>query len=134
MKILGIETSCDETAVCVIEADGDLAHSNVRFSILGNALYSQVETHRPYGGVFPNLARREHERNLVPMLTKLCGVKVVVHGDGLLPHMARAMTLPGCAEYNSIPAGGLKVKDGEPAWRIVMREMLFDIRTLVATI
>ena len=69
MKILGIETSCDETAVCIIEADGVLAHSNVCFSILGNALYSQVETHRPYGGVFPNLAKREHAKNLVPMLS-----------------------------------------------------------------
>lgn len=69
MKILGIETSCDETAVCIIEATGELSRGNVRFSVLGNALYSQVETHRPYGGVFPNLAKREHAKNLVPMLS-----------------------------------------------------------------
>lgn len=68
MKVLGIETSCDETAVCIIEAMGTLALGDVGFSILGNALYSQVETHRPYGGVFPNLAKREHAKNLVPML------------------------------------------------------------------
>ena len=68
MKVLGIETSCDETAVCLIRAEGDLDHDNVQFEVLGNALYSQIETHRPYGGVFPNLAKREHAKNLVPML------------------------------------------------------------------
>lgn len=66
MKVLGIETSCDETAICIIDAQGDV--SDARFVVLGNALYSQVETHRPYGGVFPNLAKREHAKNLVPML------------------------------------------------------------------
>lgn len=67
MKILAIETSCDETAVCIMEAEGDFG-PDFRFNILGNALYSQVEAHAPYGGVFPNLAKREHERNLVPLL------------------------------------------------------------------
>lgn len=65
MKILSIETSCDETAVSIIEATGDL--SNPKFSILGNALYSQISTHAEYGGVFPTLAKREHTLNLVPM-------------------------------------------------------------------
>lgn len=67
MRILGIETSCDETAVCLIEAEGSL-DAGVRFSILGNALYSQIAVHAPYGGVFPNLAKREHAKNLVPIL------------------------------------------------------------------
>lgn len=63
MRILAIETSCDETAVCVIEtADGD------SFYILGNALLSQAEKHAAFGGVFPNLAKREHQQNLVPIL------------------------------------------------------------------
>lgn len=68
MKILGIETSCDETAVCTIEATGEFGR-DFSFQILGNALLSQTATHAPYGGVFPNLARREHEKNLVPLLT-----------------------------------------------------------------
>ncbi len=67
MRILGIETSCDETAACVIEATGTIA-SHFSFSVRGNALYSQIEKHRPYGGVFPNLAKREHAKNLVPIL------------------------------------------------------------------
>jgi N6-L-threonylcarbamoyladenine synthase len=68
MRVLGIETSCDETAVCVIEADGGF--DNLKYSVLGNALISQSAIHAPYGGVFPNLAKREHERNLVPLLQK----------------------------------------------------------------
>lgn len=66
MKILGIETSCDETAVCVLEAQGDV--STAQFTILGDALYSQVAVHKEYGGVFPALAKREHAKNLVPLL------------------------------------------------------------------
>jgi N6-L-threonylcarbamoyladenine synthase len=66
MKILGIETSCDETAVCVLEAQGDV--STAQFTVLGNALYSQVAVHKEYGGVFPALAKREHAKNLVPLL------------------------------------------------------------------
>lgn len=62
MRILAIETSCDETAVCLLEADG------VNFSVLGNALLSQVDIHREFGGVYPNLAKREHAKNLTPLL------------------------------------------------------------------
>jgi N6-L-threonylcarbamoyladenine synthase len=68
MRILAIETSCDETGVCIIHAEGGL--KDFSFDILGEGLLSQVETHAPYGGVFPNLARREHEKNLAPLLTK----------------------------------------------------------------
>ncbi|MFA6340999.1 MAG: tRNA (adenosine(37)-N6)-threonylcarbamoyltransferase complex transferase subunit TsaD [Candidatus Paceibacterota bacterium] len=64
MIILGIETSCDETAVCLIEAEKDSV------KILGNQLYSQVELHKQYGGVFPMMAKREHAKNLVPLLEK----------------------------------------------------------------
>ena len=67
MRILGIETSCDETAVAVIKASGDF-DSDFKFEILGNALLSQASLHAQYGGVFPNLAKREHGRNLVPLL------------------------------------------------------------------
>lgn len=69
MRILGIETSCDETAVCVIEADGEIGR-DFHYRVLGNALLSQTAVHAPYGGVFPNLAKREHEKNLVPLLER----------------------------------------------------------------
>lgn len=65
MRILSIETSCDETAVSIIEATGD--QSSPAFTVLGNALYSQIELHKEFGGVFPAMARREHSRTLVPL-------------------------------------------------------------------
>jgi len=69
MKILSIETSCDETAVCLLEASGTFG-PDFRYAILGNSLLSQAALHAEYGGVFPNLAKREHAKNLVPMLTE----------------------------------------------------------------
>lgn len=66
MKILAIETSCDETAVTVLEAEGDEASAD--FVVRGNALLSQIDIHREYGGVFPAIAKREHAKNLVPLL------------------------------------------------------------------
>lgn len=66
MKLLAIETSCDETAIAILECEGD--DQSAHFTILGNTLLSQIEIHRPYGGVFPALAKREHAKNLVPIL------------------------------------------------------------------
>lgn len=66
VKILSIETSCDETAVSIIEANGEL--ESPTFSVLGNALFSQIEIHKEYGGVFPMMAKREHARNLPEIL------------------------------------------------------------------
>ena len=65
MKILAIETSCDETSIAVMqfEADGS-------FKLLSNIVSSQVKIHAPYGGVVPMLAKREHQRNLLPVLKK----------------------------------------------------------------
>ena len=68
MLILGIETSCDETSVAVVKASGSI--KNPDFSVLGNSTYSQVKIHEKYGGVFPTLAKREHAKNLVPLLKK----------------------------------------------------------------
>ncbi len=68
MKILSIETSCDETAICIVEAHGEL--ENISFKVLADSLLSQALLHREYGGVFPTLAKREHARNLSPLLQK----------------------------------------------------------------
>ncbi|MEK7611871.1 MAG: tRNA (adenosine(37)-N6)-threonylcarbamoyltransferase complex transferase subunit TsaD [Patescibacteria group bacterium] len=62
MRILAIETSCDETAFAYVEASGSL--ENPQFTILQNIVSSQIEIHRPFGGVVPNLAKREHLKNL----------------------------------------------------------------------
>lgn len=68
MRILSVETSCDETAISLLEATGDFPHAT--YEILGNALWSQIDIHREYGGVFPMLAKREHVKIIVPMLEK----------------------------------------------------------------
>lgn len=59
MKILGIETSCDETSCAVVE-DG--------YKVLSNVIYSQVETHAKTGGVVPEVAAREHILKVTPVL------------------------------------------------------------------
>ena len=58
MIILGIETSCDETAVSVVRAEGNL--ESPKFEVLGSALVSQIKMHEEFGGVVPNIAKREH--------------------------------------------------------------------------
>ena len=61
MRILGIETSCDETGIAVYDdAQGLLSHE----------LYSQVKLHADYGGVVPELASRDHVRKIVPLIEK----------------------------------------------------------------
>ena len=79
MKILAIETSCDETAIAVLECSGDETHAE--FVVLGNALLSQVEIHQEYGGVFPALAKREHAKNLVPLLDAALEEAELLHED-----------------------------------------------------
>lgn len=68
MRILAIETSCDETAVAILEGSGGVRDHS--FSILGNALLSQAKLHAEFGGVYPSLAKREHAKNLVPLTDK----------------------------------------------------------------
>ena len=68
MKILAIETSCDETGVALVE--GTKTTGGFEFTLMGNAaLNSQAALHAEYGGVYPNLAKREHEKNL-PIILK----------------------------------------------------------------
>ena len=59
MNILGIETSCDETAAAVV-ADGA--------SILSNQVASQVEIHARYGGIVPEVASRQHLLAIIPII------------------------------------------------------------------
>ena len=62
MLVLGIETSCDETGVAVVQVEGEHAPT-----LLAQALHSQVEMHSAYGGVVPELASRDHIRRVVPL-------------------------------------------------------------------
>ncbi len=67
MKILGIETSCDETSIALLEA----TEPGPRFSVISHITLSQIKMHEQYGGVFPNVAQREHQKNLVPLLLEV---------------------------------------------------------------
>jgi len=62
MRVLGIETSCDETGVAVYDSEQGL---------LGHDLYSQIALHSEYGGVVPELASRDHVKKLLPLVDKL---------------------------------------------------------------
>jgi len=76
MKILAIETSCDETAIAILKVESEkLKADNQRlkinnFNILSNVVASQVKLHKKYGGVWPTLAKREHQKNLPIVLKK----------------------------------------------------------------
>lgn len=62
MRVLGIETSCDETGVAIYDS---------QHGLLGHTLYSQVEIHAEYGGVVPELASRDHVRKTLPLIQQL---------------------------------------------------------------
>lgn len=69
MRVLAIETSCDETGIALVE--GRKTESGLEFVVLGNALLSQAALHAEYGGVYPTLAKREHQKNLPILLDQL---------------------------------------------------------------
>ena len=62
MKVLGIETSCDETGVAIYDSEAGL---------LADCLYSQIEIHAKYGGVIPELASRDHIRKTLPLIEEV---------------------------------------------------------------
>ncbi|MGZ5434399.1 MAG: tRNA (adenosine(37)-N6)-threonylcarbamoyltransferase complex transferase subunit TsaD, partial [Thermoanaerobaculia bacterium] len=70
--ILGIETSCDETAVALLERDG---------SVRANLIASQIDRHQPFGGVVPEIASREHLQHLFPLVERALGAANAEWGD-----------------------------------------------------
>ena len=80
MIILGIETSCDETAAAIVEAKRPptrRARAGGRFIIRSNVVSSQIAIHRPYGGVVPELAARDHIKHIIPVISRaLAAAKV----------------------------------------------------------
>ena len=94
-EILAIETSCDDTGIALVECSGGLKKPS--FKILADVVSTQIDIHRPFGGVVPTLAKREHIKNLPivyhQILQKLkienCKLKIdcvaVTVGPGLEP-------------------------------------------------
>lgn len=89
MIILGIETSCDETAAAVLRI------SEGKTEIMSNVVSSQIKLHAEWGGVVPNLAAREHLKNILPVISeslesagishKKIDLIAVTNGPGLIP-------------------------------------------------
>jgi N6-L-threonylcarbamoyladenine synthase len=72
MRVLGIETSCDETGVAVYDTERGL---------VAHALHSQVALHAAYGGVVPELASRDHVRRVVPLIERVLAAAGMALGD-----------------------------------------------------
>ena len=66
MRVLGIESSCDETGVALVDASGAGVPR-----LLGQALHSQIAMHQAYGGVVPELASRDHIRRVLPLMSEV---------------------------------------------------------------
>ncbi|MEZ4156892.1 MAG: hypothetical protein R3B52_02910 [Candidatus Paceibacterota bacterium] len=96
MNILAIETSCDDTALSIVRCEGDL--NNPSFEVLENIVSSQVNVHRPFGGVVPHLAKREHVKNLpllaeqIRLMGTLIDAVAVTVGPGLSPALWAGIT------------------------------------------
>lgn len=88
MNILAIETSCDDTSVAVLNVSGK---KYPKFKILSNIISSQINIHKKWGGVFPSLAKREHQKNLPIVLKRVLSKNkkidliAVTQGPGLEP-------------------------------------------------
>ncbi|MBP7992390.1 MAG: tRNA (adenosine(37)-N6)-threonylcarbamoyltransferase complex transferase subunit TsaD, partial [Candidatus Magasanikbacteria bacterium] len=65
MKILGIESSCDDTSVALVENTGS------GFVVLAEKTASQIDVHKQYGGVVPEIAGREHAEAIVPLIAEI---------------------------------------------------------------
>ncbi|WNK20906.1 tRNA (adenosine(37)-N6)-threonylcarbamoyltransferase complex transferase subunit TsaD [Halomonas piscis] len=116
MRVLGIETSCDETGVAVYDtAPGG--------GLLADALYSQVAMHAEYGGVVPELASRDHTRKLLPLVEQVLADADMARGEldgiaytagpGLVGAlMVGAATAHGMARALNIPVLGVHHMEG----------------------
>lgn len=118
MRVLGIETSCDETGVAIYDTSrqgGD--------GLLADALYSQVSMHAEYGGVVPELASRDHTRKLLPLIEQVLAEAKMTRGElggiaytagpGLVGAlMVGASTAHGMARALDIPVLGVHHMEG----------------------
>jgi len=114
MRVLGIETSCDETAAAVVE-DGH--------RILSNVIHSQIDTHKLYGGIVPELASREHIRKIRPIVEsalnearigvdELDGI-AATYGPGLVGSLLVGLTYAKAMAYAArIPLIGIDHIEG----------------------
>jgi N6-L-threonylcarbamoyladenine synthase len=109
MKVLGIESSCDETGVAAVETE---AGGWPR--LLAQALHSQIDMHQDYGGVVPELASRDHIRRVLPLARKVVGDAGWSLGDIDVVAYTRGPGLAGALLVGSAVACGLAAALGRP--------------------
>ena len=109
MKILGVESSCDETGVALVETTG----SGVP-SLLSHALHSQADMHQAYGGVVPELASRDHIRRVIPLTRQVLAQADVNRGDIDLVAYTQGPGLAGALLVGAGFAAALGLALGRP--------------------
>ncbi len=107
MRVLGIETSCDETGVAV--------YDGTQRVLLGHALHSQVALHADYGGVVPELASRDHVRKTLPLVERVLDDAGLVAGDVDGVAYTAGPGLVGALLVGAVVARGLAWGWGVPA-------------------
>jgi N6-L-threonylcarbamoyladenine synthase len=110
VKILGFESSCDETGVALVEVE---AEGPPR--LLGEALYSQVDMHAAYGGVVPELASRDHIRRALPLAREVLAQAGCGLADVDLVAYTRGPGLAGALLVGAGVAVALAAALGKPA-------------------
>ncbi len=111
MKILGIETSCDETAAAVVE---ETRHG---VSVLSNVISSQIDIHKKYGGVVPEVAAREHVLNILPVVNEALLKANIKNGEAPKKINAIAVTI-GPGLITSLIVGIETAKVLSYAWNV----------------
>jgi N6-L-threonylcarbamoyladenine synthase len=109
MRILGIESSCDETGVALVETTGAAMPR-----LLSHALYSQIEMHQAYGGVVPELASRDHIRRVLPLTRQVLAEAGSTLGDIDVVAYTRGPGLAGALLVGSGVACALAASLGKP--------------------
>lgn len=114
MYILGIETSCDETAASVIKTD----QKTGKIKVLSNIISSQIEIHKKYGGVVPEVAAREHVLNILPVIDESLRTAKIDHKKLDLIAVTKG---PGL--ITSLVTGVETVRTLSFAWKIPVLEI-----------
>ena len=110
MNVLGIESSCDETGVALVEVDGQEVPR-----LRAHALHSQVEMHAAYGGVVPELASRDHIRRVIPLATQVIEAAGATLADIDVVAYTRGPGLAGALLVGAGVACALAASLGRPA-------------------
>lgn len=113
MKVLGFESSCDETGVALVEASTVGAPR-----LLAEALHSQIDMHAAYGGVVPELASRDHIRRVLPLARQVMAQAGCVWTEVDLVAYTRGPGLAGALLVGAGVAVALAAALGKPAWGV----------------